>query len=188
MASDSSSTFQRISIIIIAIIVGGGTIGFYFLSILTNNEQSQQQQQQAAVQKQIQDQQQKCSDTSTVATLPVPDIYKTTDKASTIQTLDIQEGTGAVVKSGDCLVVKYYGTLASDGTKFDENFTKTTAFAFSFGQGVVIKGWDQGLVGIKVGGTRRLVIPSDLAYGPTAQGTIPANSDLVFVVKLLQIK
>ena len=92
-------------------------------------------------------------------------------------------------KVGDCLVVKYYGTLASNGTKFDEDFTDTTALAFTLGQGQVIPGWDQGLVGMKVGGTRRLAIPAAQAYGsqsPTA--AIPANSDLVFVVKLLRIQ
>ena len=71
--------------------------------------------------------------------------------------------------------MKYYGTLASDGTMFDENFTKKTLFQFQLGQGQVIPGWDQGLVGMKVGETRRLVIPSSLAYGPQAQGSIPAK-------------
>jgi peptidylprolyl isomerase len=84
--------------------------------------------------------------------------------------------------------MKYYGTLATNGTKFDENFTDTTAFAFTLGQGQVIEGWDKGLVGMKAGGMRRLVIPAAEAYGSQAQGSIPANSDLVFVVKLLRIQ
>jgi len=84
--------------------------------------------------------------------------------------------------------MKYYGTLAADGTKFDENFTNATAFAFTLGQGQVIQGWDKGLVGMKAGGMRRLVIPAAQAYGDQAQGSIPANSDLVFVVKLLRIQ
>ena len=84
--------------------------------------------------------------------------------------------------------MKYYGTLAADGTLFDENFTKDTAFTFALGSGQVIQGWDKGLEGVKVGGTRRLVIPSNLAYGEAGQGAIPANADLVFVVKLLRIQ
>jgi len=132
--------------------------------------------------------QQTCSDTQTEEQLPVPEAYKPTEPVTSLQSTDLTVGSGQTAKNGDCLVMKYYGTLASDGTKFDENFTDTTAFAFTLGQGQVITGWDQGLQGMKVGGTRRLVIPAAMAYGSQAQGTIPANSDLVFVVKLLRIK
>jgi FKBP-type peptidyl-prolyl cis-trans isomerase len=84
--------------------------------------------------------------------------------------------------------MKYYGTLAADGTLFDENYTKPSGFAFTLGSGQVIKGWDQGLVGMKVGGERRLVIPAALGYGEAGSPPkIPANADLVFVVKLLRI-
>jgi len=86
-------------------------------------------------------------------------------------------------------VVKYYGTLAKDGKKFDENFTQPTAIQFTLGAGNVIPGWDEGLVGMKVGSVRRLAIPAAKAYGETSPSAdIPANSDLVFVVKLLKIK
>jgi FKBP-type peptidyl-prolyl cis-trans isomerase len=133
--------------------------------------------------------QQTCSDTHTEVTLPVPDIYKPTEPVSGLQVTDLSSGAGAAAKSGDCLVVKYYGTLASNGTKFDEDFTTTTAFAFKLGQGQVIQGWDQGVVGMKAGGMRRLVIPAALAYGSQSPAAaIPANSDLVFVVKLLRIQ
>jgi FKBP-type peptidyl-prolyl cis-trans isomerase len=83
--------------------------------------------------------------------------------------------------------VKYFGTLAKDGTVFDENFDKPTAIHFILGQGQVIQGWDQGLVGVKIGSTVRLVLPSELAYGSQAAGSIPANSDLVFVTKVLGV-
>ena len=122
------------------------------------------------------------------AALTAPEVYKTSEKTTTLVKTDIETGTGAEAKSGDCLVVKYYGTLASSGTLFDENFTKTTALEFKVGEGQVITGWDQGVPGMKVGGVRRLVIPSSMGYGSTAQSSIPANSDLVFVVKLLEIK
>jgi len=129
-----------------------------------------------------------CVDNNTEPTLPVPEIYKSDGAVSNLQTTDLEQGNGAAAKAGDCLVVKYYGTLASDGTKFDENFTQPSAFAFTLGQGQVIPGWDQGLVGMKADGTRRLVIPAALAYGSQGSGAIPPNSDLVFVVKLLKIQ
>ncbi|HSX42590.1 MAG TPA: FKBP-type peptidyl-prolyl cis-trans isomerase [Candidatus Saccharimonadales bacterium] len=132
--------------------------------------------------------QQACTDSQTEPTLAVPEIYKSDGAVTQLQKTDLQQGSGASAKDGDCLVMKYYGTLASDGTKFDENFTDTTAFAFKLGQGQVISGWDQGLAGMKVGSVRRLVIPAALGYGNQGQGSIPPNADLVFVVKLLRIQ
>ncbi len=129
-----------------------------------------------------------CANSQTGPTLDVPEVYKPTGPVTSLQTIDLTKGSGAAAKDGDCLVMKYYGTLASNGTKFDEDFTDTTAFGFTLGQGQVIQGWDKGLVGMKVGGMRRLVIPAAEGYGNQAQGSIPANSDLVFVVKLLRIQ
>lgn len=133
--------------------------------------------------------QQTCSDSQTEPTYPAPTAYVPGAAVTELQTTDLQVGTGATAKDGDCLVMKYYGTLASNGTKFDENYTEPTAFAFQLGQGQVIEGWDKGLVGMKVGGTRRLVIPAAQAYGSQSpSAAIPANSDLVFEVKLLRIQ
>lgn len=120
--------------------------------------------------------------------IPAPEIFKPEGDVTELQKTDLVVGTGAEAKTGDCVVTKYYGTLA-DGTMFDENFTKDTALQFKLGTGSVIPGWDQGVAGMKVGGERRLVIPSNLAYGETGSPpTIPANADLVFVVKLVDIK
>ena len=126
--------------------------------------------------------------TATESTLTAPSAYVPKTTVTSLQSIDLTPGTGQTAQSGNCLIVKYYGTLASNGTVFDENFSKTTGFAFQLGQGQVIKGWDEGLVGMKVGGTRLLVIPANLAYGSQASGSIPANSALVFVVKLLRIQ
>jgi peptidylprolyl isomerase len=132
---------------------------------------------------------QTCSDTQTEPTFPTPEMYKPDGAVTELQATDLEQGSGPASKAGDCLVVKYYGTLASDGTKFDENYTTTSAFAFVLGQGQVIQGWDKGMVGMKVGGTRRLVIPAAQAYGSQSpSAAIPANSDLVFQVKLLRIQ
>lgn len=122
-------------------------------------------------------------------TLSQPEAFIPEGAATELQTTDLTTGDGAQAKNGDCLVMKYYGTLASDGTMFDENYTKNIGFAFTLGSGQVIQGWDQGLVGMKVGGERRLVIPATLGYGEAGSPPkIPANSDLVFVVKLLRIQ
>jgi len=102
---------------------------------------------------------------------------------------DLVKGKGKTAASGSCLTVKYYGTLATTGIVFDEDYTAKTAFKFQLGANQVIPGWDQGLVGMKVGGTRRLVIPSALAYGTQSpSAAIPANSDLVFVVYLESVQ
>lgn len=133
--------------------------------------------------------QQTCTASSSEEKLPVPEIYKPATPVTTLEVTDLEEGQGDAAKNNDCLVMKYYGTLATDGTKFDENFTDSTAFAFKLGTGQVITGWDKGLVGMKAGGTRRLAIPAAQAYGDQSPSpSIPANSDLVFVVKLLRIQ
>lgn len=130
-----------------------------------------------------------CEQSQTGPTQAVPDPYLPAEPVTALQSTDLSQGTGPAAKNGDCLVMKYYGTLATNGTKFDENFTDTTAFGFTLGAGQVIEGWDKGMVGMKAGGMRRLVIPAAQAYGAQSpSAAIPANSDLVFVVKLLEIK
>ncbi len=102
---------------------------------------------------------------------------------------DIVVGKGPVAKSGDQISVQYVGALYSDGTEFDTSWDTGQPFEFELGSGGVIQGWDTGLEGMKVGGRRELVIPPDLAYGPTGQApTIPPDATLVFVVDLLDVK
>ena len=100
---------------------------------------------------------------------------------------DLTVGTGTEAVAGKHVVVNYTGTL-TDGTVFDSSYTRGEPFPFDLGAGQVIAGWDQGLVGMKVGGKRKLVIPADLAYGDRAIGPIPANSTLIFEVELLEVK
>jgi FKBP-type peptidyl-prolyl cis-trans isomerase len=100
---------------------------------------------------------------------------------------DLTVGTGTEAVAGKHVVVNYKGTLI-DGTVFDSSYTRGTPFDFDLGAGQVIAGWDKGLVGMKVGGKRKLVIPANLAYGERAIGPIPANSTLVFEVELLEVK
>lgn len=101
----------------------------------------------------------------------------------------LKEGTGQEAKSGDTVTVNYVGTF-EDGNKFDSSIDRGVPFSFTLGAGTIIKGWDLGVVGMKVGEKRKLTIPSDLAYGETgaADGLIPPNATLVFEIDLLSIK
>src|SRR3954447_4527132 len=101
---------------------------------------------------------------------------------------DIKKGTGKEAKKGDTVSVQYVGSLYHNNVVFDNSWDKGQPFSFPLGQGQVIKGWDQGVEGMKVGGRRELVIPPDLGYGP--QGAPPAiapNETLVFVIDLLAV-
>jgi peptidylprolyl isomerase len=105
--------------------------------------------------------------------------------------IDLKVGTGPAVKSGDTLTVNYSGWLAN-GTEFDSSedpkFQHVAPFTVTIGQGQVISGWDQGLIGMKAGGSRRLIIPPDLGYGAAGSPpTIPANAVLVFDVSIVKI-
>lgn len=101
---------------------------------------------------------------------------------------DIKVGTGAEAVSGKLLTVDYKGSL-TNGTKFDSSYDRGTPFSFTLGEGRVIKGWEQGLVGMKVGGKRKLTIPPSLGYGERGAGaSIPPNATLVFEVELLEVK
>lgn len=99
---------------------------------------------------------------------------------------DIVVGKGEEVVVGDVVSVHYVGTL-QNGQEFDNSHKRGEAFKFTVGEGRVIKGWEDGLMGMKVGGKRILVIPPDMAYGDRAIGPIPPNSTLVFAIELLEI-
>jgi len=105
-----------------------------------------------------------------------------------LKTETLQEGTGQVIANGQTAVVHYTGTLLN-GTKFDSSLDRGEPFSFKLGQGLVIAGWEQGILGMKVGEKRKLTIAPELGYGSHAIGNvIPANSTLVFEVELLEIK
>ncbi len=100
---------------------------------------------------------------------------------------DLIEGTGDEAVAGQTVEVHYVGVLYEDGTEFDASWNRGQTFEFKLGQGQVIQGWDQGFEGMKVGGRRRLVIPSDLAYGSAGSGAIGPDATLVFVVDLVSV-
>ncbi len=102
---------------------------------------------------------------------------------------DLKVGTGREAKTGDTVHVQYTGTL-TNGKKFDSSYDHPDddGFKFTLGEGGVIKGWDEGVPGMKVGGKRRLRIPSDLGYGAAGSGDIPPNAGLVFEIELVSIE
>jgi FKBP-type peptidyl-prolyl cis-trans isomerase len=99
---------------------------------------------------------------------------------------DLVIGTGAVVASGDLATVHYVGTF-QNGNVFDSSRARNQPFPFRVGAGQVIRGWDMGVPGMRVGGRRRLTVPPSLAYGSQGQGSIPPNSTLIFEIELLQV-
>ena len=107
---------------------------------------------------------------------------------SGLKYIDLKEGDGAVAKKGDKVSVHYTGRL-KDGKQFDSSKKRNEPFEFRLGAGEVIKGWDEGVAGMKVGGTRKLIIPPELGYGKRGAGNlIPPDAELHFEVELLKIK
>jgi peptidylprolyl isomerase len=100
---------------------------------------------------------------------------------------NLEEGEGPAAKAGDKIAVQYVGVDYESGKQFDASWDRGEPFSFTLGAGEVIRGWDQGIEGMKVGGRRELIIPPNLAYGSQQAGPIAPNSTLVFVVDLLEI-
>ena len=162
---------QRIAIWVITIVMAVGTLGAYFIVILENNNA---QREQEAFKKQLEE-----------ANKPDPTAYTVKDKVTELKIEDLKVGEGAEVKAGDTVTAHYKGTIAQTGVKFDSSYDRGEPATFSLDQ--VIKGWQEGVPGMKVGGKRRLIIPADKAYGSQANEKIPANSDLVFEIELIKI-
>ncbi len=101
---------------------------------------------------------------------------------------DVVMGEGEEsVEKGDTVVVNYIGTL-QNGQEFDNSYKKGTSFTFKVGDSKVIEGWNEGMIGMKEGGSRVIIIPSDLAYGKKGYGPIPGNATVVYAIELLEIK
>ncbi len=112
---------------------------------------------------------------------------KATTTASGLQYIEIQEGDGPNPQPGETVAVHYRGTL-EDGTEFDNSYDRGEPITFALGRGRVIRGWDEGIALLKVGGKAKLIIPPDLAYGESGvEGVIPPNSTLTFEVELISI-
>lgn len=103
-----------------------------------------------------------------------------------LQIFDLQPGDGKAAVKGALITTQYTGWLA-DGSEFDSSWSRGKPFQCVIGSGRVIKGWDQGLMGMRVGGKRKLIVPSHLAYGERTVGLIPPHSDLTFEIELLEV-
>lgn len=188
----ATRTSQRIGIWIIAIVMSVGTLGAFFAPILTNANASKEAAEQQKLMEDYQKQMGACPSTDTVPTskispAPTPPEAPKLEDVSELKTIDVTVGEGAEVKAGDCVELLFHGTLAKDGKAFagGDNYAGGTPYR-SATTGFV-PGFAEGLVGMKVGGERQILIPSDKAYGDQANGEIPANSDLVFAVRLVGI-
>lgn len=171
---------QRIAIWVITIVMAIGTLGAYFIVILAN---SNDKRDQADVLKQLQENRAKDID---------PTAHKVEGDVTELKVEDLKVGEGAEVKVGDKIRVQYKGTFAQTGAKLDSSYERGEPAELTLKEGTetqegVIKGWVEGIAGMKEGGKRRLIIPSEKAYGDKASEAVPANSDLVFEVELLKV-
>ena len=129
------------------------------------------------------------------ANSPVQVSSKLDANPTELQKIDIKQGDGAEAQTGKVVIVHYSGWLydptapEGKGKKFDSSLDRKVPFGFFLGAGKVIKGWDQGVVGMKAGGKRRLIIPPELGYGAHGAGNvIPPNATLIFDIELLEVK
>lgn len=190
----ATAKHQRIFIWIIAIVMAVGTIGAYVVIILANENGEVPSAQELAQQKQLEEynKQQATCPTGEVVEQKV-DPAPTAPEAPIIADItelsskDLTVGTGEEVKAGDCVVLFYHGTLASDGKAFQGGDNYAGGVPYRSSQNGFVNGFSTSLLGMKVGGERQIYIPSALGYGEQANGEIPANADLIFSVKLVSI-
>ncbi|MEK7613975.1 MAG: FKBP-type peptidyl-prolyl cis-trans isomerase [Patescibacteria group bacterium] len=126
------------------------------------------------------------SATPTTDAQAILDELAATGTVADLRVLDITPGDGEGAKIGDTVVVHYTGVLPN-GEVFDSSLNRGEPFSFQLGSGLVIQGWERGVLGMKKGGRRLLAIPPSLGYGDRAIGTIPANATLIFDIELLEI-
>jgi FKBP-type peptidyl-prolyl cis-trans isomerase len=169
----STTKTQRIISLALALIFFVSTVAIAAFYVLTNSGQ-----QDVEISNQIENGGETLAGTSLSGFEPVAQVTE-------LQKIDLVEGSGTEAKEGDTITVNYTGALASDGTIFESSLDTGQPITFSLSG--VIEGWQQGIPGMKEGGTRRLIIPASLAYGDQETANIPANSALVFDVELITI-
>lgn len=169
----------RFGALILAIIFFATSVGFSIMVVMQSNNDKKAENQLTANNQPVK-QEDKLEGTKLKDFTPV-------DKVDQLQKVDLKEGTGQEVKPGATITAHYTGALANNGTIFQSSHDLGQAATFSLSG--VIKGWTDGVPGMKVGGKRRLIIPAALAYGAQSPAVnIPANSDLVFDIELVAIQ
>ena len=170
----------------IGVFVALAVIGFIFLGMFKNNPFTHTE----TAQKPLEEKPITIVDSKNKPDAAISALKSATNERGEVTKLimeDVVVGSGPEVKIGDTLTVNYVGIL-KNGTQFDNSYVRGAPFTFTIGQGKVIKGWDTGLIGMKKGGERVLIIPSTMAYGNRSVGQIPPNAALLFSIKLIDIK
>lgn len=183
---------QRIGIWIIAFVMLFGTLGAFFLPILMNDNASKEAAEQQKLIDEYEKQMVGCPSgeevpVAAVSPAPTPPEAPVLEDVPELKTVDLTVGDGAEVKTGDCVEIFFHGTLASDGKAFAGGSNYADGVPYRSLTTSFVPGFASGLVGMKVGGERQVLIPSAQAYGEQASGEIPANADLVFTIKLINI-
>lgn len=172
----STSKTQRFFALMGALLFLLTTAGFSVLVVLQIRNQNKQDS--STNTSQTQNKENKLEGTKLANFTPVPQVTK-------LQAIDLREGNGSVVKASDTITFHYTGALAKDGTIFQSSHDTGEPATFPLSQ--LIKGWQEGIPGMKAGGVRRLLIPAAEGYGSQSQPGIPANSDLVFDIELISV-
>jgi FKBP-type peptidyl-prolyl cis-trans isomerase len=173
-----AKTHERVFALVAALLFFGTTVAVSVIVVLQVRQQNKQDN--SNLQQQQEAQEGKLQGTKLTGFTPAAKIEK-------LESIDLEEGTGEVVKPGDTVTAHYTGALAADGTIFQSSHDTGQPVPFSLSG--VIKGWTDGVPGMKVGGKRRLLIPAEQAYGanPREGSGIPPNADLVFDIELVKI-
>jgi FKBP-type peptidyl-prolyl cis-trans isomerase len=168
----SATKTQRVFILFLAFFFAASTVGIVFYYVSVNKQGTQITQEVTPL-----------NNTTNTTKL---ENYQPVSSVSSLQTIDLVAGSGETVQPGATVTVNYTGALASTGVVFESSYDIGQSSTFGLDQ--VITGWTQGIPGMQVGGTRRLLIPAALAYGANSPSPdIPANADLVFDVELISI-
>lgn len=174
----------RFGLGLIAVMFLVTSVAFTILVVWQAKEESKKKETNAAVEQAVQDIKETNKGEDKLEGTILKD-FTTIAKVDTLQKTDLVEGTGVEVKAGDTITAHYTGALASTGVIFQSSLDTGTPFTSPLSG--LIAGWQEGIPGMKAGGTRRLIIPAAQAYGPQAQNGIPANSDLVFDIQLISV-
>ncbi len=190
----STTKFQRMAIWAIAIVMAVGTLGSFFIFLLPSSNEPVKTDQQKEYERQLAEYQKEMArcpagpvNDKKLDPALAPPTVTATDDIKELKTEDVTVGEGQTVKAGDCVEVLFHGVLAKDAKAFQGGDNYATGIPYRSSTLGFVPGFAEGLVGMKVGGERKLYIPADKAYGanPPQGGDIPANADLIFVVRVI---
>lgn len=192
----STNKAQRMAIWVIAIVMAVGTLGSFFIFLLPSSNTPVKTQEEKDYERQLaemQKEQEACPsgqvNDNKISPAPTPPEVMPAGDITELRTEDVTVGDGGEVKAGDCVEILYHGVLAADAKAFSGGDNYADGIPYRARTNGFVEGFAKGMVGMKVGGERKIFIPSEQAYGanPPQGGDIPADADLVFVVKVAGI-